>query len=131
MVQAYLFLLFMDRYNRIFFINADISSTNDKRNLLPFFHELDLISGNGKTVEVMELVAAKWEKVATRLHFDGAHISRIRQDSHLQAESACRIVFTEWLQGKGREPKTWNTVIEVLKEMKLSELAHNLEDVLA
>ena len=97
---------------------------------LPELHHLDLIKGNGKTVRVIEQVAAKWEKVATRLYFKSHDLSHIRQDSHRQTIDACRTVFIEWLQGKGRKPTSWDTVIKALEEADLSELAGDLKVVL-
>ena len=35
-----------------------------------------------------------------------------------------------WLEGKGRSPRTWETVIEVLEEAELSEMANDLKVVL-
>ena len=75
----------------------------------------------------MDRVAVKWEIVATRLHFEAYDIVRLRRDSPYQSIQACRSVFTEWLEGKGRQPRTWATLIEVLKEAELSILAHELE----
>ena len=96
---------------------------------LPKWHHLDLIEANGKTVKVIEQAAAKWNKVATRLHFEPQDISRIRNDAHHQSIDACQTVFSEWVQGKGRKPTTWNTVIKALKEADLSELSADLEIV--
>ena len=95
----------------------------------PKFHHLDLIEGNGKTVRVIKQAAAKWESVATRLYFNIDDITRIREDYHQQAFKACRTTFIEWLQGKGRTPTTWNTVIKALDEADLSELAGDLNIV--
>lgn len=51
------------------------------------------------------------------------------QDMH----GACRQVFIKWLNGENglREPRTWDTVIEVLKEASLGQLAQDLEIVLS
>ena len=74
--------------------------------------------------------AAKWESVATRLHFESHDIIRLREDYHQQTSKACQTVFIEWLQGKGRKPTTWDTVIKALMEADLSELAGDLKFVL-
>jgi hypothetical protein len=98
----------------------------------PKFHELDLISGNYKTVRVFEGTASKWDSVATRLYFDGNTISQIWTDSQHNQLRACRNVFNEWLSGKEglRTPRKWSTVIEVLKEAHLGQLADELRDIL-
>ena len=70
-----------------------------------------------------------WKKIATQLHFEGHDISRIKQDEP-QAEDACRTVFIEWLEGKGRTPTTWGTILQTLNEAEQGELANDLEEVL-
>ena len=98
---------------------------------MPKLHHLDLIEGNGKTVKVIAQSASKWERVALSLHFESHDMSRLSRDYHLQSFEACQTVFTEWLNGKGRKPVTWETVIIALKEAELSELATDLEDILS
>ena len=77
--------------------------------------------------------AAKWEKIATRLYFDGNTIGAIRRDTHYQVEQACTTVLNIWLEGKDglREPKTGATVINVLVEADLGTLSNELNSVLS
>jgi hypothetical protein len=82
-------------------------------------------------VKVIKRAAAKWESIATSLYFESHDISRIREDYPQQSTKACRTVFNEWLQGDGRKPTTWNTVIKALEEADLSELAGDLKIVLS
>ena len=95
----------------------------------PHLHELDLITGKGKTVNVIDTAACVWEKVATRLYFEGHDISRIQRNKP-QAEDACRTMFVEWLEGKGRTPTNWETILQALDEAKQGELAKDLKEVL-
>ena len=73
-----------------------------------------------------------WERVATRLHFEGHEITCIKKDNHFQGEDACRAMFSKWLEGKGhiRTPTNWDTVIKVLEEANLGEVAQDLKEVL-
>ena len=87
------------------------------------------MKGNGKTVRLIRRTASDWECVATRLYFEGHEIRSLRADHH-QVIDACREMFIEWLEGKGRLPKTWETVITALEEADLSEVASDLKDVL-
>ena len=96
----------------------------------PRLYELDRIKGNGKTVKVIERTAADWERVAITLHFEGHEIKTIRTDYH-QSEDACCNMFIEWLEGKGRQPTTWETVISALNEAGFSEVASDLSDALS
>ena len=105
---------------------------SDATNLIskPRLYELDRIKGNGKTVKVISKVAAKWEEVATRLHFEGHEIICIKRNNHFQTLDACRALFSEWLEGKGRTPTTWESVIKALDEAEFGEIAGDLRDVL-
>ena len=80
-------------------------------------------------MNVIDKTACAWEKVATRLHFESHDISRIRRNER-PAEDACRMMFGEWLEGKGRNPTTWGTVLQALNEARQGELAKDLEEVL-
>ena len=77
----------------------------------------------------MDRVASKWEEVATRLHFEGHDILSIRRSEHHQVKDACRTMFIEWLEGKGRTPTTWDTVIKALEEAELGEVAKDLKEI--
>lgn len=105
-----------------------------KRSAKPKLYELDLINCNGKKVRVIGRSAAKWEKVAMRLHFDGSAMEAIRRDSHFQTEQACRSVFKIWLEEDQEgllDPRKWSTVVEILKEAGLGELSKELDSVLS
>lgn len=98
----------------------------------PQLHELDFIRANQKTVRVLEGSASKWDGIALRLYFSGNKISQIRTESQNNTLRACQSVFSEWLDGKEglRIPRTWTTVIEILKEAHLSQIADDLAEVL-
>lgn len=84
---------------------------------------------SGRTVKVIERTTAYWERVAVRHHFEGYEIDNIAADYH-QKEDACRKMFSEWLEGKGRQPKTWTTVVSALNEASFIEVASDLSDAL-
>lgn len=88
------------------------------------------MEGGGKKLRVIEQIAAKWERVATRLYFESHDISRIKKDNPLQSVESCQTVLIEWLNGKGRKPVSWGTFVNALNEADLSELGKNLEDML-
>ena len=62
-----------------------------------------------------------------RLHFESHDIEVINIDNRYQPFSACISMFSLWLEGYGRKPVTWRTLIIVLKEANLSILAEELE----
>ena len=99
-------------------------------NHTPVFHELDLLERHGKKLQLIKRITGKWERVATRLHFPVDAIEVISRDSHHQCDSACRTMFSRWLDGEGREPRTWGTLVTVLYEADLSSVANELEKMI-
>ena len=99
---------------------------------IPKLHQLDLLEGNGKRVKLINSVAPIWDRVALRLHFEGCDIDQIMRDYPQQCAVASRTMFSDWLNGKGRRPTSWNTLIQALKEMgvELSKIATDLESIL-
>lgn len=89
--------------------------------------QIDRVEGKDKVIKVIEQVAGRWERVATRLCFEGHNIQRIKRDDNNSCTEACRTMFIEWLNGKGRKPVTWETLIKVLKEAGFSEIASDIE----
>ena len=70
--------------------------------------------------------------IATSLYFSRGMIGSIRRDSH-STDQACTTVFGMWLESlEGlREPRTWDTVVKVLKDASLGALAAELDSVLS
>ena len=95
-------------------------------NHTPVFHELDLLERHGKKLQLIKRITGKWERVATRLYFPVDAIEVISRDSHHQCDSACRTMFSRWLDGEG-EPRTWGTLVAVVYEADLSSVANELE----
>ena len=79
---------------------------------------------------MIDTAAGIWETVALRLHFKGHDITRIKRDCHYQTSLACQTVLSEWLEGKGRQPTSWGTLIKALREAGLPVVAGDLEHIL-
>ena len=103
--------------------NVHIDST-------PKLHQLGYLKHHNRTIKVIECVAFKWEHVATQLYFEGHLINTIKRDSHHQVDSACRDMFIKWLEGAGRKPITWTTLIDALCEAGLSRVADDLNSII-
>ena len=98
---------------------------------MPTLWELTLIESRDKkvSIRIKDRVAHEWEEVATRLEFEGHHIKRIKKDSHYQCKEACHAMLSEWLDGLGREPKTWDTIIKALEEANFGEVAEIINSI--
>ena len=96
----------------------------------PVFHELSLFERHGKRLRLIERVNAKWQQLAEQLHFPHYTIESINQSCFYQCDSACRSMFTQWLNGKGRKPTTWATLIKALYDADLSSVAQELSEMI-
>ena len=82
-------------------------------------------------MRLIKKVAASWDEVALSLHFEASDVSRIERDHHQQSVQASRVVFSEWLEGRGRQPITWQTLITALKQAGLQTVSNDLERMLS
>ena len=82
----------------------------------------------GGFIDLISEIGAKYKKFGILLLKDhtGARITAIAQKHTNDAEQINIEVLQEWLQGKGKKPVTWHTLIEVLKDTGLSELAKDI-----
>ncbi len=77
----------------------------------------------GLTIKIIELVQKDWRTLSDHLQLPGPTVRNLEEFSN---ERACRTVFVKWLDGQGRDPKNWYTVMEVLKEMGLETVANEI-----
>ena len=113
----------------LYYVYINFPEAFPKLHAVPKLHQLHLLERHSKTVKVIDVVAAVWDSVALRLHFESYDISRIERDHPQQCIQASITVFTEWIKGKGRQPSSWHTLIEALKETRLQSVASDLENI--
>ena len=72
-----------------------------------------------------------WKNVAITLGFSRAKIKGIEMSCHYQPEDATLEMFRQWLKGalSQLKPATWSTLIQSLKDVKLTEIAAMLSNV--
>lgn len=89
-----------------------------------------LPSTNGDKLSIINEVASKWEGIGVLMDFDdtGTQLELIRRSrGDRSPESCCLALFQYWLQGNGKGPHTWVTVIELLEDVGHRELARKLK----
>lgn len=81
-------------------------------------------------LKVGQSIGAKYHKLGVFLLNDdnGARLDSFEHQYCRDPEQICRKIFSEWLQGNGRRPVTWETLIITLRESELSTLADEIED---
>ena len=90
-----------------------------------------MLKGSKKTIRVIDRIAHVWDRVATRLYFEGHEIKCIERD-YPKTHQASREMIMEWLEGNEslRKPVTWAILIEALDEAELSEVAKDIVSIL-
>lgn len=74
-------------------------------------------------------VAAEWESLAIQLGVGNDNIKIIKKNHSSNCEDACRELFFRWIdeeKGTGREPRTWDSVVQAIRKMGLKGLADEL-----
>ena len=81
---------------------------------------------------MIEGVAANWEELAYALHFTPSIVRTIRRDNPQDSVSACEEILYQWMSGcEGtRQPVTWKTLMESLRDCDFSTLADDLTNAL-
>ena len=82
------------------------------------------------SMNITECIGTSYSKLGPLLlrDNDGAVTQAIREQYHLDAAKINQEILQRWLQGKGRQPVQWFTLIDVLKKIQLSPLAKEIED---
>ena len=99
----------------------------------PKIYQLMRLKGKkGRTVKVIEGVAAEWEQLAYTLQFSPAVVRAVQRDTNQDCAAACEEVLYRWVCGaEGTlQPVSWVTLIECLRDCDFVELARNLENAL-
>ena len=86
---------------------------------------------DGKVVSIPVQIATKYVQFGTFLLNDrnGSKVKIIARKNHYDAEQINTEIFQEWLDGRGKKPVTWTTLVEVLRDIELSILAGDIKAI--
>lgn len=89
-----------------------------------------LKTGSGEKINIIKQVAYRWKDFALQLDFDtvGTKVQLIDKKLHSDPEECCQEAMRAWLQGEGRQPATWELLVEILKDLDLNVLASQIEE---
>jgi len=109
--------------------------TVSKLSEIPTIAQLQLLKGaDGKVLEIINHVAARWEDIAINMDFDptGYMQSAIKANNHGNVAVCCKATFTTWLEGVGsKQPATWSMLIQILNECRFKVLAEDVKKALS
>ena len=81
-------------------------------------------------MRIRDGAASKWKDLAIQLNFQPGTINIIQSDSNYRSEDAFDMLMTRWLDGGGRQPVTWKTLIHALEDIDLNVLAQDMRQTL-
>ena len=73
--------------------------------------------GREVEVRIIDEVKAKWIELVAALDLPNRTVANEKAKPGWTPDTACHNVLTTWLSGEGRDPHTWSTVIQALKEI--------------
>ena len=97
----------------------------------PKLTECVKFQGKEKTINIPREIGVKYKKFGLFLLEDdtGANIDSIAHKHINDAEKINMEVLQQWINGKGKHPVTWTTLIQVLCDIELTILAGEIEKV--
>jgi len=91
------------------------------------------VTHDGRVIKIVTEVAGRWERMARRLNFTEGEVEILQRRHASDVESACTDLFQRWLNpitGNHRQPVTWQTIVECLREIDLNVAAEDLNAIL-
>ena len=93
---------------------------------------IDFPSSRGRGLNVTQEIGVHYKQFGLLLLNDrsGATITAIEHQCHHRAAAINCEILQQWLQGSGKQPVTWETLVKVLKQVELNTLASKIESSL-
>ena len=93
--------------------------------------ELIRFRGRSRRINIPLEISTKCYQFGVLLLKDetGARIGAIVHKHTKNSEQINQETLEQWISGKGEEPVTWATLVEVLQDVELTELASDIADV--
>ena len=88
---------------------------------------------DGTKIEIIPSIAPVWKDFAVLLEFDddGTKLNLIEANQRVNGPAACCTeMFQTWLKGAGRQPASWDLVIELLEDCEQTYLAQQVKEAL-
>ena len=124
--MAYVFLA-LDLYTSSIITASSSARSLTSKPTLPQL--LNLKTSSGSTVRVVQQIGTHYSTLGPLLLDDvnGAVIPAITNQHHHNAVAINQEILTQWLQGQGKLPVTWSTLLDVLRDAGLSELTEMVQ----
>ena len=93
--------------------------------------ELIRFRGRSRRINIPQEIGTKCYQFGVLLLKDetGARIETVIRKHLNDAEQINMEIFKLWFAGEGEQPVTWETLVEVLRDVELTTLASDIADV--
>ena len=97
----------------------------------PTLIELVRFRGRERRINIPQEIGAKYLQFGILLLEDtnGTRVRNIEHKHQRDAEQINMEILEEWVNGRGRQPVSWKTLTEVLRDVELGQLAGDIEAV--
>ena len=87
--------------------------------------------GRERRINVPQEISTKYTQFGILLLEDtnGNRVRNMERKHRGDVEQINMEILVEWVNGNGKQPVSWATLIEVLREVELSVLARDIEEV--
>ena len=88
-------------------------------------------NGQLKSLRILDEISSRWTEAGDLLGLSPARLESVEADRLKVSKSCCRDVLHDWIQdNQGSYPVSWEGLICLLKDMKLTILAKELDNAL-
>ena len=92
----------------------------------PKLQQLKFLRCRGSMLKIIETVADRLKEMTLALQLEDHDINTLERDP----VPACCEMMQQWLNGEGRKPVTWLTLIESLTDAGFLDIAETLQEIL-
>ena len=91
-----------------------------------------LIDGVKKNLNIIQRTMKSCTKLGMLLLVDDNCdiVDSLEEKYHRDPEKIVTAVYKKWISGTGRKPVTWQTLVDVLRDIELNSLAEEIEALL-
>ena len=97
----------------------------------PNLVELITFPGKSKEINIPEQIGTKYTSFGVLLLNDSnaAQVKAIENKYHEDAQEINLEILRQWIEGSGKQPVTWRTLVDVLCKIGLTTLADEIKAV--
>ena len=88
-----------------------------------------VVDGEKKSINIIQRMGTSYEKLGMFLLEDdnGDIVDSLKEACHQDPIQITTAVYKKWISGTGRKPVTWQTLVDVLREIDLNRVALHSE----